>query len=47
MTNTSWSNVWYSAIRRILQSVQMPMAHILTYRSEKPTQNRLIHANSM
>ncbi len=33
--------------QRILQSVQMPMEHILTYRSEKATQNKLIHANSM
>ena len=33
--------------QRILQSVQMPMAHIRTYRSENPTQNRLSHANSM
>src|SRR5580658_10412884 len=33
--------------QRILQSVQMPMEHILTYRSEKATQKRLIHAKSM
>ncbi len=33
--------------QKILQSVQMPMEHILMYRSEKATQNRLSHANSM
>ena len=32
---------------RILQSVQMPMEHILIYRSEKPTEKRLHQAQSM
>ncbi len=31
----------------ILQSVQMPMEHILTYRSENATQNKLHQAQSM
>ena len=36
-----------SELHRILQSVHTPIEHSRMYRSVKPTQNRLIHAQIM
>ena len=52
MIRTSCSRVRYSGIgrpqsHRILQSVQIPIEHSLTYRSAKGTEKRLAQAHRM